>query len=458
MGNAQSSSPDKTSPKRTLTQIIDYVATNYILTSNFQDMAKLSDIKYCNDLVILTSKIIANNLNDMEVEYLAQRIKDGVEVNEMKNDNIIFFDKNKLNKLNVKSTIKKKRLCIGIAKFYVKIAHIFSAIVTTVNPTYQYKDSTGTMQEVGLMNKSLIPKTEVTTRIKNSLCSKRIQTLKNKNDYDVDNNEEVTVNPSFCRMNYDKRTGETKMLTSEPGIPELQKLYNDKYNYENGTFDSMTPETKKKYENDVKTFYKVFSGQPKVPSSVKKFSEIPLKDFQKSEGCLYNYKGKPEGLYTKKYKGTLKEKLFSDYANHIKKMMQTTTTNQNKLLKIIDKLFVFNINPKTNRKEIEIGPKLTEEKLQEIVIETRGIITNLYLTCENEFIKGIEIFEAIVEKQIMDTTIDQIKSLEEEVEELNIIPPEPKQENVSLEEKLVPEIKKEPPAPAQAQGSQDAIP
>ena len=169
MGNAQSSSSsDKTSPKRTLTEIIDYVAANYILTSNFQDMAKLSDIKYCNDLVILTSKIISNYLNDMEVEYLAQRIKDGVEVNEMKNDNVIFFDKNKLNKLNVKSPIKKKRLCIGIAKFYVKIAHIFSAIVTTVNPTYQYKDSTGTMQEVGLMDKSLIPKTEVTTRIKNS--------------------------------------------------------------------------------------------------------------------------------------------------------------------------------------------------------------------------------------------------------------------------------------------------
>ena len=204
----------------------------------------------------------------------------------------------------------------------------------------------------------------------------------------------------------------------------------------------MTQETKKNYEKDVKKFYKVFSGQGKVPNTIKKFSQIPLKDFQKSEGCKYNYQGKPEGVYNKKYIGTLKENLFNDYANHIKVMMQTTTTNQNKLLKIIDELFAFNINPKTNRKEIEINPNLNEENLQKLVIKTRDIITNLYLTCENEFIKGIEIFEAIVEKQMMDTTINHIKSLEQNLEELNIIPDEQEQntletnKNRTQEEKL----------------------
>ena len=82
MGNTQSN--PKT--KKTLSQIIDYIATNYILTQNFQDMTKLSDMKYCNDLVILTSKIISNNLSDLEVQYLAQRIKKGVEINEMTKD------------------------------------------------------------------------------------------------------------------------------------------------------------------------------------------------------------------------------------------------------------------------------------------------------------------------------------------------------------------------------------
>ena len=68
MGNAQSSK------QKTLPQIIDYVAANYIITSNFQDMKKLSDSKYCDNLVILTSKIMANNLSNLEVKYLAQRL------------------------------------------------------------------------------------------------------------------------------------------------------------------------------------------------------------------------------------------------------------------------------------------------------------------------------------------------------------------------------------------------
>ena len=49
-------------------------------------MKNLSDLKYCDDLVILTSNIIANHLSDLDVEYLAQRTKDGVEINEMTNE------------------------------------------------------------------------------------------------------------------------------------------------------------------------------------------------------------------------------------------------------------------------------------------------------------------------------------------------------------------------------------
>ena len=60
MGNAQNKQ-DLTSPKKSLSQIIDYVAANYILTQNFEDMKKLSDMKYCNNLVILPSKVIEDN-------------------------------------------------------------------------------------------------------------------------------------------------------------------------------------------------------------------------------------------------------------------------------------------------------------------------------------------------------------------------------------------------------------
>jgi hypothetical protein len=205
------------------------------------------------------------------------------------------------------------------------------------------------------------------------------------------------------------------MLYSEPGIPELEKLYYDKYDYDQGNFTGMTDKMRKDiYEKDVETFYKIFTGKDKIPvgsdgqKTIKTFSQIPLKDFHKSEGC------KPDGVYNKSsgYQGSLKDKLFKQYAEHIKVMMDKTTTNQNKLLSIIDKLFAFNVNPQTNKKEIVISPNLTEKKLQEIVETTRQLIIDLYINCENDFLKGLEIFEAIVEKQIIDTSKEQIKQLE----------------------------------------------
>ena len=54
------------------------------------------------------------------------------------------------------------------------------------------------------------------------------------------------------------------------------------------------------------------------------------------------------------------------------------------------------------------------------------MIVDLYLTCENDFLDGLEIFEAIVEKQILDTSKEQIKELEMTIE--NTLEAEPNAE------------------------------
>jgi hypothetical protein len=425
MGNTTSSSGEEPK-KKSLSNIIDYVATRYILTSNFEDMRKLADMKYCNNLVILTSRIIANNLNDLEVEYLAQRIKDGVEINEMTEDNVIFLDKENLEKLDVRNQTQKRRLCIGIAKFYVKIAHVFAAITTTINPTYKYKDSTGATQEATLLNKQDIPDNAEAKIKRINICSQRLNALINDQNYDVPSSSGIKVKPKFCSLNFDPKTGKTRTLKTEPGIPELEKLYYDKYDYDNGGFTGMTKKTRTDvYEKDVEKFYRAFTGNQKIPVQgpndpnpgkklITSFSQIPLRDFHNSSGC------KKGGPYTKEYKGSLKEKLFGDYAKHIKTMMQTANTNQDKLLEVVDDLFVFSINPKTDRKEIVVNPKLTASSLQDIVVKTRGIIVDLYLTCENDFLRGLEIFEAIVEKQIMETSQNQIEELEKTIESMSV--------------------------------------
>ena len=416
MGNTQNRQDSSTTAKKSLAEIIDYVAANYILTQSFEDMKKLADMGYCNKLVILTSKIIANSLSNLEVEYLAQRLKGDEEVNYMAKDKVVYLNTENLPNLDVRSQTQKRRLCIGIAKHYVKVAHLFAAISTTINPTYSHTDASGQSITSTLAEKQYIPE-NVNVKINRiNVCNERINALVNNQDFSGADSGTITVKPDFCQMNYNDATDSTKSLLSEPGIPELEKLYYDKYDYDHGNFIDMTDAMRADvYEKDVETFYKVFTGKEmpldnKGKNTIVKFSQIPLKDFHKSQGC------QPDGVYTTGYTGSLKDTLFRDYAEHVKNMMLTTTTNQDKLLAIIDMLFVFKTNILTNKKEIVVSPRLTEKKLQEIIEMSRKIIIELYITCEDDFLKGLIIFEAIVESQIIDTSKKQIKTLETNIE------------------------------------------
>ena len=156
MGNSSSNSNTSAETEfKNFYDVVDYIATYYILTMDFKSLSKLSEKAYCDKLVVITSDIIEKYFNNMEVTYLAQRVKEGVEVNNLNKEKLIFINKDNFESLDVSNdkqkSIKKKRVCIGIAKFYVKIAHIFSAIIMTINPIYTYKDATGKTVKSGLL-------------------------------------------------------------------------------------------------------------------------------------------------------------------------------------------------------------------------------------------------------------------------------------------------------------------
>jgi len=198
MGATQSKSTDSEQELKAV-NILDILATKYILTQNFQDMKKLGDKEYCNKLVILTADIIKKFLKEKEITYIAQRIIDGVPVNMKKSASVIYLSTNKLKQqsqqdspnkaykrriynpdgsyreivqsdvyspvntrkkektllteLDIKNPREKDSMCKGIAKFYIKIAHLFAAILKAVNPIYKYDG-----HEMSIMNKSKIPK------------------------------------------------------------------------------------------------------------------------------------------------------------------------------------------------------------------------------------------------------------------------------------------------------------
>jgi len=416
----------------TVRQIIDYIATYYILTMDFQSLRKLYDIEYCDKLVILTSDIIERYFTDIQITYLAENIKNGSsemkgeaeKINKTEKDKIIFFNKDDILKLDIKNPSKKRSVCLGIAKFYIKIAHVFATILTTINPVYIYKDEAGNTIKADIYNRNKIPKGTDVEILKLNICDNRINALQRDSNVNfsdnLETNTEINIHPKMCSFNLKPKNeyddDNVKNLGDEPGIPELMELYyDDDYDYETGKFKGMKPETQLIFNENLKSFYSVFAetnGQP-MPDNIKKFSDIKLKDYDKKLNCRGKY-----APYNSNVRGTLEDDLFKQYAENLKQMLNKANTNQELLLDVLNKLFVYMTDPQTKKKIIRINPDLTEELLQEVIIETRAIIINLYLTCETDFANGIKIYEAIVDKKIIETASSQIQTMEKNRERL----------------------------------------
>lgn len=424
MGN-QSSSETQISKEQKpimLPEAIDAIATKYILTQNFQDMLKIENKEYCDKLIILTSKIFGTHLTNLELKYLAQRTEKGAIIDKMTKDNVTYLEKSKADHIDVQNEVQKRRMCVGIAKFYVRIAHIFAAITKTLNPTYEYKNAFGETERASLLNKNSVPSGIEKKLVQTNICSLRLNAIKPEID---ETTKTMKINPKFCGMNK-LSSDKSKSLMDEPGIPELRELYNDVYDYNVGKFVGMSKAATEKYNSDLASFYKAFTGANEVPSEITSFSSIPLMEFHKSVYCMK----KPEpmaandpdaekyGKYAEPIVGPSDNKMFQEYGKHANEMLKNAQSNQNKLIGVIDKLFIYRVNPKTKEKEISINPELNDEKLDQITEETRNLIISLYIKCEQDFQKGLILFEAIVTEQMRQTAERRIVELEKQKEKL----------------------------------------
>merc|ERR1711871_289109 len=69
-----------TSNNTKTTSLIDYVdmiATNYILKQNMIDMIRFTDKEYYDNMIILTSYIMKNQLNNLDIGILKNRVIEG---------------------------------------------------------------------------------------------------------------------------------------------------------------------------------------------------------------------------------------------------------------------------------------------------------------------------------------------------------------------------------------------
>lgn len=354
---------------------LDFISCHYIFTTNFENMTKLYDKKYCDELVILTGDIINKYYSELEVKHLKERIEIGNPV--YYKEKIIYVNQDKLNEIPSKLSD-----CYQIAKFYVKISHLFFSILMTINPIFIYEDPiTHKIMKATLQEKNNIPLSVTPKIISNSLCGKKINMLFGNEKYQL-----------------------VQQLNDEEGIPELINLYYDSgFDHNTNAFTQMSEKMKKKYNHDLKEFYKTFTQSNSMPEDIKSFSDIKLNNYSTTEDPQ-------EG-------GKRNIVIIKEYAKNLKNMIKKVNKIQKKLLDILDKIFIYDKDPEfpDNEEVIRISPHLTEKILQTYIDTTRQLIVQLYIDCEEDFIEGVKIYEALIENITFHTSLSQLEHLHEEL-------------------------------------------
>jgi hypothetical protein len=352
-------------------------------------------------------------------------------------EKVYYFNREELERVNIPPGEKRTIICNEIAKFYIKIAHLFAAVVTTISPEYEYTDYWGRKVKKSFFEKDSIPKGVDVKVTKLNLCSKNVEKLTGDNNDEIlkENPDDILVKPNLCKIDIDEDEDEDEetvlTLDSQPGINQLEELYfDDDYDLKTGKFNAKSAKMAEQYRNDLQRFYENFTGST-MPPDIERFGQIKLKDFNKSKLCSKIKESQKKTGEEKKasvgneevktsiskpgeYKGTYRDTLFSEYASNLRQMVSSVNEKQDKLIKIIDKIFIVYEDPTTKKKHIRINPELNMDSLDVIIEEARHLIVDLYLSCENDFTKGVKIYEAIVDSLIATTVENQIDKLEEE--------------------------------------------
>ena len=420
---------------------VDAAVTKVILDSNFTDLTTLANEKNCNRLVKIAATVFQQNKDTVDLELLRQMLYNQ---RHEKNVDVQVNTSEKHHNKKVKTprikNVQKK--CIQISKFYVLFAHLFSCIISTMNPSFKIESN----------------KTEKTYSKEEKespsldFCTSRIDALVN-GELNENSNGDLVVKPNVCKTNVSK-SGAPLRFIDLPGMKALQQLYQ-------GTNQENEME-------DARLLYTAFTGKD-APDNIRRLDQIPLKIYTNDEECrgqkggysrgetteeaekkeerrdkerrefernqmfyLYNerdHKKNQEenartGIYLNGIVGSLKERLFSEYVQHIKEMIQRAESNRSILLEILSEMFVYTYDDGGNIDGVIISPSLTYSKLQSLVVRTRRVIIKLYTDCEEDYKTGLDIFFAMVQEKIAMKLSVQESYLKKQLEDVMYGPTE----------------------------------
>ena len=446
---------------------IDSAATEVILNSSFEDMTKLANEKHCNHLVKNVADVFQKNKDTIDLELLRKRLYS----QKLDQDS---ESKAKMPEKREKTphiqNVKKK--CIQISKFYVLFAHLFSCIVSTINPSFKLESSS--KEKTSTTTKSDSEGKKIKTNTSLDFCTSRLNALIN-GELNENSDGDIVVKPNICKTNVSE-SGSTLRLVDLPGMGALQQLYKD---VDDGS-----------EEDHARLLYFAFTGK-EAPKHITRLDQVPLRAFNKDVECKEsssssekkyydddydggtngyysgganggaddedevkerrrdkerrdqererergrerqyysdrkknNEENVRSGIYLKGITGSLKERLFSEYVQNIKEMIEHSETNRSALLEILSEMFTYTYEEGGAIGGVVISPSLTYKKLQSLVSRTRRIIIKLYTDCEEDYKNGLDIFFAIVQEKIALTLSVRDDILKKQLEDTIYGPPE----------------------------------
>jgi hypothetical protein len=263
MGNTSSKSDNSAKY-----ELIEKVALDYATTLNLENIGLLSkpSEEYkssCNNLIFVSSELLKKYLKPVEIKLLESRVKNGINVS---TNTIVSLSTQDLEKAKILSDEGITATCNTISSFYIKISHLYAAIVRVLQPqvTYTIGSSTTTVGLLEALNNNQKLPTDIKihdTTI--SLCSKRVAYLNPQGDNErVDDLQMLSNGRLFslsskkvCNINLTSDGGKKLTLGNEYGIYELEQLYYDKDKYGRlGVPQKDSP----KYNEYLTTLFKLF--------------------------------------------------------------------------------------------------------------------------------------------------------------------------------------------------------
>ena len=168
MGNTNSSSGTNTFEGK-----VKLVATQFILTQDYESMRNMaSNASYCNQIQKLASTLIKQNMTLAEIAKFAQQVT----ASSSSSSSSVATPTNPLKQPS------QQQDCTTIAKYFTLVAHLFSAIMTTVNPLFYYTNERGKLQRGSLTTKQNLPQNaNAKYVVEGSFCTRRIDALTTDN-------------------------------------------------------------------------------------------------------------------------------------------------------------------------------------------------------------------------------------------------------------------------------------